>query len=133
MVAGTLAGLAVNLAQGRTSPASMLVGTVYGFLMCISIGALELFVFDGRMREWLNDLSFTANLVVRSAIYAAIIMLIQAFQSGEAIVGVPHEPSGQSFWFGFVYSAVVSVLINLGFGIANLIGPRALKNFITGR
>src|SRR5205807_2395068 len=60
-------------------------------------------------------------------------MLIQAFQSGEAIVGVPHEPSGQSFWFGFVYSAVVSVLINLGFGIANLIGPRALKNFITGR
>lgn len=133
IVVGTLTGLAANLAQGRSSPASMLVGAVYGFLMCISIGGLELFVFDGRMRDWLNDLSFTANLVVRSAIYAVIIMLIQAFQSGEAIVALPREPSSQSFLFGFISSAVISVLMNLGFGIANIIGPRALKNFLTGR
>lgn len=133
IVAGTLAGLAINLAQGRTSPTSMLVGAIYGFLMCISIGGIELFVFDGRMRDWLNDLSFTASLAVRSAIYAVIIMLIQAFQSGEVIAGLPRETSGQSFWTGFIYSAVVSILINLGFGIANIIGPRALKNFITGR
>lgn len=133
IVAGTLAGLAINLLQGRTSPASMLVGAIYGFLMCISIGGIELFVFDGRMRDWLNDLSFTASLVVRSAIYAVIIMLIQGFQSGEVIAGLPRETSGQNFWIGFVYSAVISVLMNLGFGIANIIGPRALKNFITGR
>jgi adenylate cyclase len=133
IVVGTLAGLAVGLAQGRDSPVSVLANAAYGFLMCISIGALELFVFDGRMRNWLNDLSFTANLVVRSAIYAVIIMLIQAFQSGELIAGLPREPSSQRFWTGFVYSAVISVLMNLGFGIANIIGPRALKNFITGR
>src|SRR6202023_708177 len=41
--------------------------------------------------------------------------------------------SGQSFWSGFIYSAVISVLMNLGFGIANIIGPRAFLNFIIGR
>jgi adenylate cyclase len=133
IVVGTIAGLAINFAQGRTSPASMMIGAVYGFLMSISIGVVELFVLDGPMRDWLGDLSFTASLIARSAIYAVIIMLIQMFQSGEAIVGLPGDTSGQNFWFGFIYSAAVSVAVNLGFGIANIIGPRALRNFITGR
>jgi adenylate cyclase len=133
IVVGTIAGLAINFAQGRTSPGSMMIGAVYGFLMSISIGVVELFVLDGPMRDWLSDLSFTASLTVRSAIYAVIIMLIQMFQPGEAIVGLPGDMSSQNFWFGFIYSAVVAVAVNLGFGIANIIGPRALRNFITGR
>ena len=133
IVVGTIAGLAINFAQGRTTPASMMIGVAYGFLMSISIGVVELFLLEGPMRDWLGDLSFTASLIVRSAIYAAIIMLIQMFQSGEAIVGLPGDTSSQNFWFGFIYSAVVSVAVNLGFGIANIIGPRALQNFITGR
>jgi adenylate cyclase len=48
IVAGTIAGLATNLVQGRTSPASMMVGAVYGFLLSISIGVAELFVLEGR-------------------------------------------------------------------------------------
>ncbi|HWG07302.1 MAG TPA: adenylate/guanylate cyclase domain-containing protein [Beijerinckiaceae bacterium] len=133
IVVGTIAGIAVSLMQGRNSPAAMLVGATYGLLMCISIGGIELFVLDGPMRGWLGDLSFTTNLLVRSAIYAAIILFIQIFQSGELIVGLPRDNSSQTFWFGLVYSAAVSVMMNLGFGIANIIGPRALKNFITGR
>src|ERR1700694_4549749 len=133
VVAGTIAGLVVNFAQGRTSPSSMVVGIAYGLLMSIAIGGLELFVLQGPIRVWLGSLSFTANLIVRSAIYAAIIMVIQFFQSGEITAGLPLETSGQKFWSGFVYSAVISVLMNLGFGIANIIGPRALLNFVTGR
>ncbi len=76
IVVGTVAGLAINLAQGRTSQASMMAMAIYSLLMCISIGGVELFVLNGPLRDWLGDLSFTANLFVRSAIYAAIIMLI---------------------------------------------------------
>jgi adenylate cyclase len=133
VAAGTIAGLAVNFAQGRTSPSSMVVGIVYGLLMSVAIGSLELFVLQGPIRVWLGSLSFTANLIVRSAIYAAIIMVIQFFQSGEITAGLSLETSSQKFWSGFVYSAVISVLMNLGFGIANIIGPRALLNFIIGR
>jgi adenylate cyclase len=80
--AGTIAGFAVNFAQGRTSASSMLVGIAYGLLLSVAIGGTELFVLQGPMRAWLGDLSFTANLMVRSAIYAAIIVVIQFFQSG---------------------------------------------------
>ena len=133
IAAGAIAGFAISFAQGRTSPSSMVVGVTYGFLTCIAIGSVELFVLDGPLRAWLGDLSFTVNLIVRSAIYAAIIMVIQLSQSGEIIAGLPLDASPQNFWFGFIYSAAVSVLMNLGFGIANIIGPRAFLNFITGR
>jgi adenylate cyclase len=133
VAAGTIAGLAVNFTQGRTSPSSMVVGIVYGLLMSVAIGGLELFVLQGPIRVWLGSLSFTANLTVRSAIYAAIIMVIQFSQSGEITAGLSLETSSQKFWSGFVYSAEISVLMNLGFGIANIIGPRAMLNFIIGR
>jgi adenylate cyclase len=133
IVVGTLAGLGVSFAQGRTSPSSLAAGVAYGLLMSVTIGGLELFVLDGALRVRLNDLSFTANLLARSAIYASIIVIIQLFQLGEVVAGVPRETSSGNFWFGFIYSAVLSLVINLAFGIANLIGPRALRNFITGR
>jgi adenylate cyclase len=133
IVAGAIAGFAVSFALGRTSPTSTAVGVVYGLLISATIGGVELFVLDGPMRAWLGNLSFTANLLARSAIYASIIVIIQLFQLGEVIAGVPRQTSSGNFWFGFIYSAVLSVLMNLVFGIANLIGPRALMNFITGR
>jgi len=133
VTAGCIAGFAVSFAQGRTSASSMVVGITYGLLICVAIGSIELFVLDGPMRVWLGGLSFTANLIIRSAIYAAIIIVIQLFQAGEVIAGVPLETSGNNFWFGLIYSAAVAVLMNLGFGIANIIGPRAFLNFVTGR
>ena len=133
IVAGTLAGLAINFALGRTSPISMVVGIIYGLLMCIALGGVELFVLDGPMRRWLGSLNFTANLLVRSAIYAAIIVTIQYSQSGEVIAGLPRDIASQNFWSGFISSAAISVLMNLGFGIANIIGPRAFLNFVSGR
>ena len=75
-------GLAVNVVQGRTSSASTMVGTVYGLLLSVAIGGVELFVLDGPMRDWLSRLSFTVNLIVRSTIYAAIIMIIAGVPPG---------------------------------------------------
>ena len=41
--------------------------------------------------------------------------------------------NGRLFWSSFVYSAILSVAMNLGLAISNIIGPRALLNFVTGR
>ena len=130
---GMIAGIVFNLAHGRTSLASLIEGAAYGLQMCLAIGGIELFVLDGALRTRLNSLPFTANLVVRSAIYAVIITLIQVLQLGDLMVGGHRDTSLQAFWMGFAYSAAISVLMNLGFAIANIIGPQALINFITGR
>jgi adenylate cyclase len=129
MVGGAIAGLVFNVPQGRSAT----VGVAYGLLMSTALGCTELFVLDGPMRAWLAGFSFSVNLMIRSAIYAAIIFLLQWLQLGELIAGVPLVMSTETFWYGFIYSAVVSIVFNLILSITNLIGGRAFLNFVTGR
>ena len=112
---------------------SIMLGIVYGLAMSVVLGSIELFVLDGPMRGWLGGLPFTANLMVRSAIYAAVIVVIQWSHFAERIAGLPMEISSETFWSAFIYSAAISVAVNLALGLSNIIGPRALLNFVTGR
>jgi adenylate cyclase len=131
VAAGLVAGIAFNLAQGRTSPTFLAVGASYGLLMSVALGSTELFVLEGPIREWLGGLSFATSLMVRSTIYVAIIIVIQWFQLGEVIAGL--SPDTSTFWSSFIYSAVLSVVMNLALGVTNIIGPRAFLNFFIGR
>jgi adenylate cyclase len=130
---GTAVGLSFNFLQGRTSPSSIAAGIAYGLLLSVALGGVELFVLNGPMRDWLGRLSFTKSLLARSAIYAAIIVIVQGFGLGELVAGLPVETSRPGFWSGFINAAVIAVLMNLTFSIANIIGPRAFLNFVTGR
>jgi adenylate cyclase len=109
------------------------VGIAHGLLISVTIGGIELFVLQGPMRAWLGSLSFTAGLMVRSAIYAAIIIPIQFFQLGSMIAGQSPAPSMTGFWIAVIYSVVFSIAMNLAFAISNIIGRRAFLNFIIGR
>ena len=121
------------LAQGYSSASSIAVGISYGLLISVAIGGIELFVLQGPMRVWLSGLSFAANLTVRSAIYAAIIVPTQFFQLGSVLAGQSPDPSLKGFWIAIIYSVVFSIVMNLAFGITNIIGRRAFLNFIIGR
>jgi len=138
IVFGAISGIVFNLVQGRTFTSAMAVGMSYGLAMGTTLGVIELFIFDGPLRTWLHGLPFTINLIVRSAIYAVVIALIQWLRVGEVVAGVPMTRitlflSDKIFWAGFAYSAVLSVVMNLGLGISNIIGYRTFLNFITGR
>jgi adenylate cyclase len=129
VAAGTILGVAFSIAQGR----SLVVGSAYGLLISLVLGSIESFVLEGPMRAWLGGLSFVVSLAARSVIYSAIIVVIQWFRLGEAIAGLPLDMSNRTFWFGFIYAAVLSVVVNLALGLTNIIGPRAFLNFIVGR
>jgi hypothetical protein len=122
VAAGLISGIVFNLAQGRASPTSLAVGASYGLLMSASLGGAELLVLEGPMREWLGGLSFATSLMVRSTIYVAIITVIQWLQLDEVFAGVSPDTSGQAFWSSFIYSAVLSVVMNLALGVINIIG-----------
>ncbi len=130
---GLIAGIVFSVAQGYGTASSLVVGISYGVLVSASVGGIELFVLEGPMRGWLSGLTFVKSLMVRSAIYAAVIITIQVLELGERIAGLPLEMSSQLFWSSFAYSAVLSVLMNLGLAISNIIGPRAFLNFVIGR
>jgi adenylate cyclase len=135
IVTASMIGAAVySWAQGFTTPTEIAVGISYGLLISAPITSISLFVLEGPMRVWLGGLSFTANLIVRSAIYAAIIVPILFFQLGSVIIaGVARDPSHKTLWIDITYSVACVVLANLVVGITNIIGPRAFLNFIIGR
>ncbi len=126
---GATAGLVFNVPQGR----SAIVGMSYGITMSSVLGAVEIFVLSGSLRDWLARFPFSGSLAIRTAIYAVGIAVLQWIQPGELVVGLPLGTTTASFWNGFAYSAAVSILFNLGFAITNLIGARSFLNFITGR
>lgn len=134
VVAASVIGAVIySLAQGFTNATGAAVGISYGLLISVTMTCISQFVLEGPLRPWLGGLSFTANLIVRSAIYAAIVVPILFFQLGSMIAGAPVDPSHKSFWIDITYAVVFLVLANLGIGIANIIGPRAFLNFIVGR
>jgi adenylate cyclase len=108
---GLVAGIVFGVARGRTSPTYLAVGVLYGLLMSVSLGSAQFFVFEGPMREWLGGLSFAASVMVRSAICVAIITFIQWFELGEVIAGLTPDTSSKAFWFSFIYSVVLSVVM----------------------
>ncbi len=133
VVAGVVASMAFTIARGYNSLTGIAVGVSYGILLTVPIAGISLFLLPGPMRDWLGGLSFTANLMVRSAIFAAIILPIQYFQLGSVIAGVRVDPTHKGLWIAIVFSVVCVILANLIIGIANIIGPRAFLNFVTGR
>lgn len=133
VVASVVASVAFSLARGYTSVTGIAVGVSYGILLTVPIAGISLFVLPGPMRAWLGGLSFAATLMVRSAIFAAIILPTLYFQLGSVIAGVPVDPTHKGLWITIVFSVVCVILANLIVGIANIIGPRAFLNFVTGR
>jgi adenylate cyclase len=132
-IASVIGGVAFVLALGYTSLSGIAVGIAYGLLISVTIGVIELFVLQGPMRAWLGSLSFTAGLMVRSAIYAAIIIPTQFFQLGSVIAGQSPAPSMKGFWIAIIYSVAFSIAMNLALAISNIIGRRAFLNVLIGR
>jgi adenylate cyclase len=109
-LAGLIAGIVFDVAQGRTSPTFLAVGASYGLLISVALRSTELFILEGPIREWLAGLSFATRLMVRSTIYVAIITVIQWSQLGEIIAGLSPDTSSKTFWSSLIYFAVLSVV-----------------------
>jgi adenylate cyclase len=132
-VGSVIGGFIFVFAAGFTAPSEIAAGIAYGLLFSLSIGGVSLFVLEGPMRAWLGSLSFTASLIARTAIYAAMIVPILLFQLGFVLVGQAVIPGNKFFWVSMVYAFGLLIVINLVLGITNIIGRRALLNFIIGR
>jgi adenylate cyclase len=128
-----IGGIVFVFAQGYTSLSSIAIGISYTLLISVPLACISLFVLEGPMRMWLGGLSFIANLVVRSTIYAAVIIPVLFFQLGPVLVGQSFGSSMKDFWIAIIYSVVFVVMMNLVLGISNIVGRRTFLNFIIGR
>jgi adenylate cyclase len=133
VAAGGISSIGFPVALGYGSAIGIAVGASYGLLLSLALGAVTLFVLQGPIRGWLASLSFTADVAVRSAIYAAIIIPTEFFQLGALVIGQRYPPSMRVFWISMIFSVVCVILFNLALAITGLIGGRTFLNFISGR
>ena len=129
VAAGAIAGAAFS----ATHELPLLSGIITGLLISSILGGFEVLIADGPIRAWLSGRSFTANLLIKSAFYAVVILAVQWFPVVDAILGRQRELASDTFWSSLIYSVAISIFVNLALAITNLVGGRALVNFFTGR
>lgn len=133
LVCGMIGGVLYVTSRVGTSRNDIMIGLSYGLLISAAIGGFEMFASTGPLREWLASLSFTASLLIRSVIYAAVILLIQYFDLGTRLVGLTPDPERGDFVSAIIFCGAFSIMMNLALAVVNIIGPRSFLNLATGR
>lgn len=133
LVCGMIGGVLYVTSRLGSSRDHVLTGLSYGFLISAAIGGFEMFASTGPLREWLASLSFTASLLIRSVIYAAVILPVQYFDLGSRLVGLTPDPERGDLVSAIIFCGAFSIMMNLALGVINIIGPRSFLYLATGR
>ena len=132
VIASAVAGLTYALIQGYSTVASIATAIGHGVAISLTLSIFEVFVQTGAARDWVRRLPFTVSFLLRSAIYAAVILAVQVafikIRSGS--IGPDRPPE---FWNAAAFSAIASIAVNFVVEISNLLGRRTFSNFLTGR
>jgi adenylate cyclase len=133
LLGGVVAGIFYNVVRGHLAPIHFLLGAIYGVMITLGVGAFEVFVVQGAPRLWLRGLPFGVSILVRSLVYAAVIIPIFYFDLGELLMGLPPDPSMQDLWRASGYAIGFSLLFNFLLQISYIVGPRTLAQLVAGR
>ena len=130
-VAGALYGLAVSADAPATGMAR---GAVTGTLISLALTLIEIGVIERAPGASLRRGPFGLLLVVRTAIYVAVIVL--GLIAGEAAVSIPgDEGFGASArdWVTVAISLTVAFTVTLLLAVSRVLGRGVLPNLLLGR
>ena len=130
VVTAALASALVGGAYGANQHGAFGTGAVVGAVCGATFSALEGFVFQGDAGARLRRRPFLVNFSVRCAVYVVLIVMIEAL--GVWLL------SGRQGLAGFrlldiAFGLALSVVGNLMYAIAELLGPGVLFAFAAGR
>jgi adenylate cyclase len=127
-----LAGVGYALAQSHVTLELIVTSALHGVLISFAVTMLEIYLQRDPAREWIARLSFGVTLILRSLAYVLVIVIVHA-----AIMGVRHgsgiESRPGAFADTIIFSSIAALAINFLIQVSDLIGPRTLINFFTGR
>ena len=110
MVVGAsgIAGLIYALIQGNPTVGGIANAVGHGVAISLILSVFEIVIQSGAGRDWFGSLPFTVSLLLRSAIYAAVILGVQlAFlRFGSNEVG---PSNSREFWNAAAFAAAASV------------------------
>lgn len=111
------------------------IGAVHGLTIFAVVGYFEVFGTRTRLGRLLEQGPLALVVVVKGAVYSAVIALVEAGRLGERLLGVGGEsPTGASFLpLSVVYSFVVTVTLIFLLEMSRIVGGRTLRDIALGR
>lgn len=133
VAASAAAGLIYTVIQGNVTPVGTVSAVAHGVAISLILSLFEIVIAqNGRLRDWIGDLPFTASLLLRSTVYAVVILSVQVafIYLGNGEFG---PESARDFWNAALFAAIAAVAVNFVVEVGNLLGARTFSNFVTGR
>lgn len=115
-----------------------MIGFLYGLIISLPIGILEVVLnLNTAGRQLLSRLPFSVVVMAKSLFYGIAIAVPQALDLGPVLVGTK-DFNGFVRWTpaltdAVIFSATVSILVNVLMQLSLLVGPRTFLALITGR
>lgn len=133
VAASAAAGLIYAVIQGNLTAVGVASAMAHGVAISLILSLFEIVAArDGAIRDRIGGLPFTASLLLRSAVYAAVILAVQV-----AFIYLGNGQFGpdtvRDFWNAAVFAAIAAIAVNFVVEVGNLLGARTFSNFVTGR
>jgi adenylate cyclase len=128
-----LVGAGIALAQKDVTAELVFISALHGLAISLWLTLLEICLAQGPARQWIGRLSFGVALILRSLVYSLVIMSVHATIHYVRLSYGGTLFANHSFMDAFVLIVIAAIAINFVIQIANLLGPRTLINFFTGR
>ena len=105
-------------------------GVGIGFLVTM----FEIWLDREPGRSWMARLPFTATLILRSVVYLLVIVAVHVaiMEVRHHLLGFPAAASADLL-DTVIFSGAAAFAVNFVIQVSNLLGPRTLINFFTGR
>lgn len=133
-----------GLSSGAHDPRAILIGALIGMiqstLTAMSIVACEIALRDAPALRRLRAASFVAIVLLKTAVYAGLILAIQAADPGQRLVGLllgvnlaDREGAAPLPSVTITFGLVVTLAFVLTLQVAQLVGGRNLRDLVLGR
>src|SRR5262245_23928929 len=129
---GATYGTVLHLTVYGTPPIGALIGAIHGFLLSATIGWLEIFGIRTRLGRAVEQAPFLVTLAIKAAVYGSMIAVVNIYEPGTRLVGVPVE-GGSSQIVAVIFSFVVTAVFIFVLQISQIVGGRTLRDWVLGR
>ena len=127
-------GAGYALAQGMTSFELIVTSALHGVGIGFVVTLFEIWIDHEPMRSQMARLPFTYTLLVRSVVYVLVIVAVHfAIMTIRRGLGIPGEVGASDLLDTVIFSSAAALGVNFVMQVSNLLGPRTLINFFTGR
>jgi len=129
-----LFGVGYALAQSRATFELVVTSALHGVGIGFLVMMFEIWLDREPGRSWMARLPFTATLILRSVVYLLVIVAVHVaiMEVRHHLLGFPAAASADLL-DTVIFSGAAAFAVNFVIQVSNLLGPRTLINFFTGR